>query len=113
MTPLSSRMAYTFAQPVQQKVSSPDSSPHRSHAMSGRHNVAPSRQAAKKFVSVFFAFFAGWREIVDGVGRRNRLPYFDHLRIRLLGFDVRIDRKSTRLNSSHLGISYAVFCLKK
>src|ERR1039458_10802412 len=23
-----------------------------------------------------------------------------------------IDRKSTRLNSSHLGISYAVFCLK-
>src|ERR1035441_5289548 len=25
---------------------------------------------------------------------------------------VDIDRKSTRLNSSHLGISYAVFCLK-
>src|SRR5262245_63988143 len=27
--------------------------------------------------------------------------------------DLAIDRKSTRLNSSHLGISYAVFCLKK
>src|SRR5262245_62674523 len=27
--------------------------------------------------------------------------------------DARADRKSTRLNSSHLGISYAVFCLKK
>src|ERR1035438_10715708 len=26
---------------------------------------------------------------------------------------VLVDRKSTRLNSSHLGISYAVFCLKK
>src|SRR5205814_4199158 len=26
---------------------------------------------------------------------------------------VEKDRKSTRLNSSHLGISYAVFCLKK
>src|SRR5256885_8681152 len=26
---------------------------------------------------------------------------------------TRIDRKSTRLNSSHLVISYAVFCLKK
>src|SRR5262245_65344480 len=26
---------------------------------------------------------------------------------------ARSDRKSTRLNSSHLGISYAVFCLKK
>src|SRR5256885_12768198 len=27
--------------------------------------------------------------------------------------EARIDRKSTRLNSSHLVISYAVFCLKK
>src|SRR5439155_1893470 len=26
---------------------------------------------------------------------------------------ARIDRKSTRLNSSHVAISYAVFCLKK
>src|SRR5205814_2483320 len=26
---------------------------------------------------------------------------------------IQQDRKSTRLNSSHLGISYAVFCLKK
>src|SRR5438045_4522189 len=26
---------------------------------------------------------------------------------------LKTDRKSTRLNSSHLGISYAVFCLKK
>src|SRR3989442_8968005 len=26
---------------------------------------------------------------------------------------VRLDRKSTRLNSSHVRISYAVFCLKK
>src|SRR5471030_3461408 len=29
------------------------------------------------------------------------------------GFFRWTDRKSTRLNSSHLGISYAVFCLKK
>src|ERR1035441_10874348 len=28
------------------------------------------------------------------------------------GVRLDIDRKSTRLNSSHLGISYAVFCLK-
>src|SRR6202049_485062 len=27
--------------------------------------------------------------------------------------DPTIDRKSTRLNSSHMSISYAVFCLKK
>src|SRR2546426_5232364 len=29
------------------------------------------------------------------------------------GPSLRLDRKSTRLNSSHLVISYAVFCLKK
>src|SRR5690606_39439066 len=29
------------------------------------------------------------------------------------GQNPRIDRKSTRLNSSHVKISYAVFCLKK
>src|SRR5207249_10440450 len=29
------------------------------------------------------------------------------------GFAARLDRKSTRLNSSHVSISYAVFCLKK
>src|SRR5690625_5556385 len=28
-------------------------------------------------------------------------------------FDFNADRKSTRLNSSHVAISYAVFCLKK
>src|SRR3712207_8236407 len=27
--------------------------------------------------------------------------------------DAEVDRKSTRLNSSHANISYAVFCLKK
>src|ERR1039458_9426257 len=31
----------------------------------------------------------------------------------MLGRQRSRDRKSTRLNSSHLGISYAVFCLKK
>src|SRR5207253_7887181 len=31
----------------------------------------------------------------------------------VLGTDDKGDRKSTRLNSSHVAISYAVFCLKK
>src|SRR5699024_12523816 len=30
-----------------------------------------------------------------------------------LVFNQNLDRKSTRLNSSHVSISYAVFCLKK
>src|SRR3712207_8334280 len=39
----------------------------------------------------------------------------DYLRDRaaLIRPDRSIDRKSTRLNSSHANISYAVFCLKK
>src|SRR5699024_12697689 len=38
-----------------------------------------------------------------------------HIRVHLKKKDVphKIDRKSTRLNSSHVSISYAVFCLKK
>src|SRR5262245_39901320 len=36
-----------------------------------------------------------------------------HLLTGLCGRIWTLDRKSTRLNSSHLGISYAVFCLKK
>src|SRR5437899_7247658 len=40
-------------------------------------------------------------------GRMLAPQGFIHVRER------RTDRKSTRLNSSHLGISYAVFCLKK
>src|SRR3712207_8394870 len=31
----------------------------------------------------------------------------------LTSLSIRLDRKSTRLNSSHANISYAVFCLKK
>src|SRR6266480_5346059 len=42
----------------------------------------------------------------DGAGNRVR-PFAD------LGFQARLDRKSTRLNSSHMSISYAVFCLTK
>src|SRR5256885_8823545 len=34
-------------------------------------------------------------------------------RERRVVLDLETDRKSTRLNSSHLVISYAVFCLKK
>src|SRR5690348_17722612 len=42
-------------------------------------------------------------------GRNNN---FNLLRF-CAAFAVLIDRKSTRLNSSHPSISYAVFCLKK
>src|SRR3712207_9007372 len=34
-------------------------------------------------------------------------------KLREQGWQIGVDRKSTRLNSSHANISYAVFCLKK
>src|SRR5256885_12642956 len=37
----------------------------------------------------------------------------EHRAVASLASKSRSDRKSTRLNSSHLVISYAVFCLKK
>src|SRR2546426_8123926 len=47
---------------------------------------------------------------------RKDLAYFGEFGVRGIGYYVsglKADRKSTRLNSSHLVISYAVFCLKK
>src|SRR2546430_13009598 len=48
------------------------------------------------------------------LGRQLRQPLSVGLRrLERAGVDAKIDRKSTRLNSSHSQISYAVFCLKK
>src|SRR5207247_4475490 len=46
-----------------------------------------------------------WHDLLES---HNRL-----VRRQLERFGGRLDRKSTRLNSSHEWISYAVFCLKK
>src|SRR3712207_8317041 len=49
--------------------------------------------------------------------RSKKKPYVGLKDVRLyaseLADQLGIDRKSTRLNSSHANISYAVFCLKK
>src|SRR3712207_7245434 len=50
----------------------------------------------------------GARELLDG-----RPEGVDGIRLAQVGDDSEQDRKSTRLNSSHANISYAVFCLKK
>src|SRR6266702_8988917 len=48
------------------------------------------------------------------LGRINREAFRTPVRVHPLTARVlRRDRKSTRLNSSHVAISYAVFCLKK
>src|SRR5258705_8270514 len=54
-------------------------------------------------------FAKRWR-VSATAGTAFKAPTFNELYYPLFGNP---DRKSTRLNSSHLGISYAVFCLKK
>src|SRR2546430_8335256 len=64
----------------------------------------------------FQAEYAPTRELADQIRLHEKDEHKHEL---LLGKAIRslnqevIDRKSTRLNSSHSQISYAVFCLKK
>src|SRR5690606_41112763 len=51
----------------------------------------------------------GYGSVAFGVARDQSGP----VHVEVTGRDGRADRKSTRLNSSHVKISYAVFCLKK
>src|SRR5690625_6328936 len=67
---------------------------------------------------------------VDGTGEQNLMRQHVVLRVKeqgaevftfgagnlqahKIGYQLRADRKSTRLNSSHVAISYAVFCVTK
>src|SRR5438045_4256184 len=69
--------------------------------------------------STLFPYTTLFRSILCGIGHRH-LPHRGKT-VHHRGYHGRAraddihggDRKSTRLNSSHLGISYAVFCLKK
>src|SRR5256885_4805477 len=83
--------------------------------------------------STLFPYTTLFRSAMDQAGERRELDRpldLDDLRLaagalEVTGGDARVlgcdphhaetaqDRKSTRLNSSHLVISYAVFCLKK
>src|SRR3712207_7808039 len=81
----------------------------------------PPRSTLFPYTTLFRS--AGDRQRGDPVGRRvTRVPPVGRRLVHLGGGEpvaehVRptpaADRKSTRLNSSHANISYAVFCLKK
>src|SRR5437868_8394145 len=71
------------------------------------------------FRSRFLAFIADLRAL-EGARREQRLAHvIEHLQLggvldqTIETLSKGLDRKSTRLNSSHVSISYAVFCLKK
>src|SRR5256885_1946140 len=97
---------------------------HSAHAIVG-HGVHDDGRAADAiaFVADFlvghaFEVARGLVDVaLDVVGRHvGRLGLFHRQAQARVGAEIapsRADRKSTRLNSSHLVISYAVFCLKK
>src|SRR3712207_8077209 len=51
--------------------------------------------------------------LVDRAGTVEGVDHLGEVRLTVLVDQELEDRKSTRLNSSHANISYAVFCLKK
>src|SRR5690606_10199336 len=55
------------------------------------------------------------KEIVNIIPKQFIVDDYDEIKDPrgMIGVRLEIDRKSTRLNSSHVKISYAVFCLKK
>src|SRR5256885_10679785 len=77
------------------------------------------------FFETALAFMAGYgirsfliaqslNQIDKAYGQNHSILDNCHVRVTFATNDERTaDRKSTRLNSSHLVISYAVFCLKK
>src|ERR1022692_4626837 len=78
--------------------------PSRPHRVRGRAARQPSGGAVQR------AFMRRWEFHAGLVSTTVSEPGPDHHE---LGEMPSPDRKSTRLNSSHLVISYAVFCLKK
>src|SRR5690625_5553605 len=69
--------------------------------------IPPVPIKAKYFVAIF-----GLIELSSGLMRPDSgIAHFAHLGGMVVGY--LLDRKSTRLNSSHVAISYAVFCFNK
>src|SRR5690625_2112987 len=69
----------------------------------------------KTFLYIFFYYTINCRYNEQNINTRRSFYESEVVRKRrqLAFLFVTLDRKSTRLNSSHVAISYAVFCLKK
>src|SRR5688500_19152908 len=76
--------------------------------------VVPAWCAEKSLEKVRVAVSSKSLGFLDVWAARERGFYRKHgIEAEIIAMRPPLDRKSTRLNSSHLVISYAVFCLKK
>src|SRR5256885_9761936 len=73
----------------------------------------PPRSTLFPYTTLFRSQQSACTHHPGAVRIRQRRPRFHRSRNQAASFAARGDPKSTRLNSSHLVISYAVFCLKK
>src|SRR5690348_18105121 len=72
----------------------------------------PPRSTLFPYTTLFRSFGLHAGVVVDRLGPRATMLLSDLARAPVIAL-IPLDRKSTRLNSSHPSISYAVFCLKK
>src|SRR5256885_5046228 len=75
--------------------------------------LAPTTLLVQQHLSNFRDRFADWPVRIEGLSRFGSGAETQAALAGLEQGQGGIDRKSTRLNSSHLAISYAVLCLKK
>src|SRR5207249_11091387 len=70
----------------------------------------PPRSTLFPYTTLFRSVCAGVASVFTGLSARD---WRELVALRRYKTNPTADRKSTRLNSSHVSISYAVFCLKK
>src|SRR2546427_7120410 len=79
----------------------------------------PPRSTLFPYTTLFRSWRSDVRGAMFGLTRGTRKAHFVRAALEAMAYQTRDvldamqDRKSTRLNSSHSQISYAVFCLKK
>src|SRR3712207_7295591 len=76
----------------------------------------PPRSTLFPYTTLFRSDVAPLGKVIDGpeaADAERALEGRQAVVARLVAKEQAVDRKSTRLNSSHANISYAVFCLKK